>query len=77
MLTKTLSRWAPIFPHLTLWVLIVMLLGPAMIAGGFWWTDETRHAMGGVFILDLIRDLPFADPMVTPCATSLSIRRWP
>jgi len=63
MLTKTLSGWTPIFPHLVLWALIVVLLGPAMMAGGFWWTDETRHAMGGVFILDLMRDLPFADPM--------------
>lgn len=29
---------------------------------GFWWTDETRHAMGGVFILDFFRDMPVSDP---------------
>ena len=50
-------------PHLVLWGLIGVLLVPAIGMGGFWWTDETRHAMGGVFILDLIRDMPVGDPM--------------
>ncbi len=49
--------------HSALWALICILLIPAITAGGFWWTDESRHAMGGVFILDLIRDMPLADPM--------------
>lgn len=52
-----------VLAHVTLWALIGILTVPAILAGGFWWTDETRHAMGGVFILDLVRDLPLADPM--------------
>lgn len=31
--------------------------------GGFWWTDAPRHALDGAFILDLLRDLPMADPV--------------
>ncbi len=29
--------------------------------GEFWWSDAPRHALNGVFIKDLIRDLPLAD----------------
>lgn len=50
-------------PCAALFALVLLLFVPAMGAGGFWWTDETRHAMGGVFVLDLLRDMPFADPM--------------
>jgi hypothetical protein len=46
-----------------LWILTAVLVIPAIYSGGFWWTDETRHAMGGVFILDFVRDMPIADPM--------------
>jgi uncharacterized membrane protein len=58
-----LARAETSWPHLGLWALIAVLVVPAIGAGGFWWTDETRHAMGGVFVLDLIRDMPLADPM--------------
>ncbi|MBS0510338.1 MAG: glycosyltransferase family 39 protein [Proteobacteria bacterium] len=51
------------WPHLALWALIAVLVIPTIGAGGFWWTDEARHAMGGVFILDFIRDLPLSDPL--------------
>lgn len=50
-------------PRAALFALVACFLAPALGAGGFWWTDETRHAMGGVFVLDLLRDMPFADPM--------------
>jgi hypothetical protein len=53
----------PIIGHVVLWGLVGALLAPALSAGGFWWTDETRHAMGGVFILDFVRELPLANPM--------------
>ena len=46
-----------------LFALSALFLAPALGGSGFWWTDETRHAMGGVFILDLLRDLPLDDPM--------------
>ena len=57
------ARWVSFALHLALWGLIGFLIVPAMGTGGFWWTDETRHAMGGVFILDLVRDMPLADPV--------------
>src|SRR5574337_2143592 len=46
-----------------LWLLVGVLLLPTITAGDFWWTDEARHAMGGVFIIDAIRDMPVADPV--------------
>ena len=46
-----------------LFALVSLFFVPTLGAGGFWWTDETRHAMGGVFMLDLLRDMPLADPM--------------
>ena len=55
-----LAAWAPLA---ALWLLVAGLLGPSIAGGDFWWTDEARHAMGGVFILDVIRDVPLADPM--------------
>jgi len=50
-------------PCALLFALSALFLAPALGGSGFWWTDETRHAMGGVFILDLLRDLPLDDPM--------------
>lgn len=50
-------------PCALLFALAALFLAPALGGSGFWWTDETRHAMGGVFILDLLRDLPLDDPM--------------
>jgi len=45
---------------------IVLTIGvvfwPALDAGEFWWTDESRHAMDGVFFLDLARDMPWQAP---------------
>lgn len=29
--------------------------------GGFWWTDESRHAMDGVYLLDVLKDLPLTN----------------
>lgn len=64
MQKRTISTHIGVWsPHLVLWMLIAVLVVPASGAGGFWWTDETRHAMGGLFVLDLIRDLPFGDPI--------------
>lgn len=58
------TRWALDFLSMVLiWALIGLVVGKNLNAGGFWWTDESRHAMGGVFVLDLIRDMPFGDPM--------------
>ncbi|MEJ0072307.1 MAG: hypothetical protein WDO24_30490 [Pseudomonadota bacterium] len=31
--------------------------------GDFWWSDVPRHALNGVFVRDLIADLPLSDPV--------------
>ena len=49
-----------IFP-LILIVVTVILVGQGIRFGEFWWTDESRHAMDGVFIMDLLGDLPISD----------------
>lgn len=33
-----------------------------LIATGFWWTDEARHAMHGAFFADFLQDMPLNDP---------------
>lgn len=58
-----LSRAAAWAPLAALWLLVGALLLPTVAAGDFWWTDEARHAMGGVFVADAVRDWPVADPM--------------
>ena len=30
--------------------------------GAFYWSDSPRHALNGVFVMDLLRDLPLNDP---------------
>jgi Dolichyl-phosphate-mannose-protein mannosyltransferase len=45
---------------LVCFVFFVMLSAP--MRGAFEWQDAPRHAMNGVFIHDLFRDLPFKDP---------------
>jgi hypothetical protein len=60
---RLVSQSRRVLPHLALWALVGVLLVPPIWSGEFWWTDEARHAMGGVFILDLVRDMPWSDPM--------------
>jgi hypothetical protein len=31
--------------------------------GDFWWSEAPRNALNGAFILDLLRELPFDDPV--------------
>lgn len=46
--------------------LAVLLCAPlvwsASLGGGYWYSDAPRHALNGVFILDLLRDLPLRGP---------------
>ena len=39
-------------------IVIVLLTVPGINKGEFWWSDESRHAMDGVFIMDLLTDSP-------------------
>ena len=46
--------------YMTLLILITLILtGKGLfINGDFFWSDESRHAMDGVYFLDLIKDMP-------------------
>lgn len=44
---------------LVLWAATCLLFWGALHAQEFWWTDESWHAMNGVFFLDLLRDMPW------------------
>lgn len=47
---------------LLLWSVVCLLFWDTLDAGEFWWTDESRHAMNGVFFFDLWRDMPWRAP---------------
>ncbi|SEK27838.1 Dolichyl-phosphate-mannose-protein mannosyltransferase [Nitrosovibrio tenuis] len=47
---------------LLLWGVVCLLFWNTLHAGEFWWTDESRHAMNGVFFFDLWRDMPWRTP---------------
>src|SRR5574337_892979 len=57
------GKWGDFGLHLALSVMVAFLIFPKAGNGDFWWTDEARHAMGGIFILDFVRDLPLSDPL--------------
>jgi hypothetical protein len=40
-----------------------LLFATAPQHGDFWWSDAPRHALNGVFLLDLFREMPLADPV--------------
>jgi len=51
------------------WVLLALVALLAVLywqsprGGAFWWSDAARHALNSAFVADLLRDLPFADPV--------------
>ena len=47
---------------LALWCGVCLLFWRALDPGEFWWTDESRHAMNGVFFFDLWQDTPWKAP---------------
>lgn len=49
-----------IFPFILILVTI-LLTGRAINSGEFWWSDESRHAMDGLFLMDFFKDLTFLD----------------
>ena len=57
----TIIRSPPIQVALDMLVVALVagaLFGGALNVGEFWWTDEARHAMDGVWALDVMRDHP-------------------
>ena len=51
--------WLPV---LFLIAAVSLLFAYAPLDGGFSWSDSPRHALNGIFVKDLVRDMPFADP---------------
>lgn len=49
-------------PPLALAVLVALLFLGAPHGGDFFWSDAPRHALNGVFVKDLLLDLPWRDP---------------
>jgi len=43
-----------------LFLVSTLIFGRYIDVGGFWWTDEARHAMDGVYFYDLLKDRPFS-----------------
>jgi hypothetical protein len=41
---------------------VALLFTGAPNGGAFYWSDSPRHALNGVFVMDLLRDLPLDDP---------------
>lgn len=65
MQTTELSRpsrqqWAVAAALLALLVVALFLQAPH--GGAFYWSDSPRHALNGVFVKDLLRDMPLDDP---------------
>ena len=62
--------------HLFLLLSLTMILtGMGIFGGDFWWPDESRHAMDGVFFLDAFKDLPIFYHINTGNFIMQSIRR--
>ncbi len=41
---------------------VVLLFAQAPHSGAFYWSDSPRHALNGVFVMDLIKAMPLDDP---------------
>ena len=64
MVKAAVRAWlAEYFGLLALLLPVLAVYSTGLNAGGFWWTDESRHVMNGVFMLDLFRDQPWSGPL--------------
>lgn len=43
-------------------ICVLLLFAQAPHGGAFYWSDSPRHALNGVFVMDLIKDMPLDDP---------------
>lgn len=64
-----LKTSAPKTVDFTYWAGLFFLIAACLIVNftglnktGFWWTDESRHAMHGAFFVDFMRHLPISNP---------------
>lgn len=54
------QQWAVAAALLALLVVALFLQAPH--GGAFYWSDAPRHALNGVFVMDLLREMPLDDP---------------
>ena len=43
-------------------ICVVLLFMQAPHGGAFYWSDSPRHALNGVFVMDMIKAMPIDDP---------------
>lgn len=60
----TLSIQAPerLLAWLLVMVCVALLFAQAPHGGAFYWSDSPRHALNGVFVMDMIKAMPIDDP---------------
>lgn len=56
------AHWINALCLVLLFGVIIGIYWDSLTAGEFWWTDEARHAMDGVFFRDFIIDWPWRTP---------------
>ena len=44
-------------------VVAILFVTGAPVDGAFFWADSPRHALNGVFIMDMLKDMPTSDPV--------------
>lgn len=59
---QALARYAQPLWLMLLLAAVGLLFATAPQDGDFWWSDAPRHALNGVFLLDLFQTLPLDDP---------------
>ena len=57
---STAAAWA--IAALVVVLTVAALFAGAPHGGAFYWSDSPRHALNGVFVMDLFRDMPWEDP---------------
>lgn len=59
--TAVRTRWLDALCILGLAAMTALLFASSPHDGDFWWSDAPRHAMDGVFLHDLMKDLPLGE----------------
>lgn len=60
--SKLLGRWDTLCAVAVLAAVAVAIFLTAPLQSDYWWSDTPRHAMDGLFYLDLLRAMPLHDP---------------
>jgi len=74
--TTGVGRWATAAQVLAVVVLAVVLQWPRARERDFWFSDASRHALDGVFVVDLVREGGWRTLRSGWCTTRRSSRWW-